>query len=324
MARDLERAARDVPRAARGHRAASGRGAVPRVRRALRVLRGARRGRQARRRPFQRDAMSHFVDFVIRHGEALVFVYVFADQIGVPLPAVPALLAMGALAAVGKLNFALALGLSVVASLLADTIWYTLGRTRGSRVLRLLCKISLEPDSCVRRTEEIFLRYGVRSLVIAKFIPGLSTVAPPLAGMVGVGLPRFAVYSALAALLWAGTWGGLGYLAGDALQRVTVESGRLGTRLATLVATAVVIYIVVKWVQRRRFLHSLRIARVSQEELKHDLDAGTAVFVVDLRSELDVAAFPFAIPGALRIAAEELERRHQDIPRDRDVIVYCS
>ncbi len=268
--------------------------------------------------------MSHFVDFVIRHGEALVFVYVFADQIGVPLPAVPALLAMGALAAVGKLNFALALGLSVVASLLADTIWYTLGRTRGSRVLRLLCKISLEPDSCVRRTEEIFLRYGVRSLVIAKFIPGLSTVAPPLAGMVGVGLPRFAVYSALAALLWAGTWGGLGYLAGDALQRVTVESGRLGTRLVTLVATAVVIYIVVKWVQRRRFLRSLRIARVSQEELKHDLDAGTAVFVVDLRSELDVAAIPFAIPGALRIAAEELERRHQDIPRDRDVIVYCS
>jgi membrane protein DedA with SNARE-associated domain len=268
--------------------------------------------------------MSDLVDFLIRHSEAFIFVYVFADQIGVPLPAVPALLAMGALAAVGKLNFALALVLSVVASLLADTIWYTLGRTRGNRVLRLLCKISLEPDSCVRRTEEVFLRYGVRSLVIAKFIPGLSTVAPPLAGMVGVGVLRFAVYSALAALLWAGTWGGLGYLAGDALQRITVASGRLGTMLATLVATGVVIYIVVKWVQRRRFLRSLRIARVSQEELKHDLDAGTPVFVVDLRSELDVAAIPFAIPGALRIAAEELERRHHDIPRDRDVIVYCS
>ena len=268
--------------------------------------------------------MSDVVEFLVRHSEAFIFLYVFADQVGIPLPAVPALLAIGALAAVGKVNVGLALLLSVLASLLADTIWYTLGRTRGSQVLRLLCRISLEPDSCVRRTEEIFLRYGVRSLVIAKFIPGLSTVAPPLAGMVGVGLPRFAVYSALAALLWAGTWGGLGYLAGDALQRVTVESGRLGTRLATLVATAVVIYIVVKWVQRRRFLRSLRIARVSQEELKHDLDAGTAVFVVDLRSELDVAAFPFAIPGALRIAAEELERRHQDIPRDRDVIVYCS
>jgi hypothetical protein len=160
--------------------------------------------------------------------------------------------------------------------------------------------------------------------VIAKFIPGLSTVAPPLAGMVGVGLPRFATYSAVAALLWAGTWGGLGYLAGDALKRVTVETGRLGTTLVTLVGAAVVVYIVVKWVQRRRFLRSLRVARVSQEELKRDLDAGEAVFVVDLRSELDVAAIPFTIPGALRIAAEELERRHHDIPRDRDVIVYCS
>jgi uncharacterized membrane protein YeaQ/YmgE (transglycosylase-associated protein family) len=122
--------------------------------------------------------------------------------------------------------------------------------------------------------------------------------------MAGVALPRFTLYSAVAALLWAGTWGGLGGLAGDALQRVTVESGRLRTMLVTLVGAAVVLYVIVKWTQRRRFLRSLRIARVSQEELKHDLDAGTAVFVVDLRSELDVAAIPFAIPGALRIAAE--------------------
>jgi membrane protein DedA with SNARE-associated domain len=268
--------------------------------------------------------MSDLLDFVVRHGEALVFVYVFVDQLGVPVPAVPALLAMGALAAVGKLNFAVALGLAVLASVVADTIWYTLGRTRGSRVLRLLCKISLEPDSCVRRTEDIFLRYGVRSLVIAKFIPGLSTVAPPLAGMVGVSLPRFTVYSVLAALLWVGTWGGLGYLAGDALKHVTEQTSRLGASLGALVALSVVAYVIVKWIQRRRFLRSLRIARVSQEELKRDLDAGKAVLVVDLRSELDVAAIPVTIPGALRIAAEELERRHQDIPRDRDVIVYCS
>jgi membrane protein DedA with SNARE-associated domain len=193
--------------------------------------------------------MSDLLDFVVRHGEALVFVYVLADQLGVPVPAVPALLAMGALAAVGKLNFELALVLSVLASLVADTFWYTLGRTRGQRVLRVLCKISLEPDSCVRRTEDVFLRYGVRSLVIAKFIPGLSTVTPPLAGMVGVSLPRFTVYSVLAALLWVGTWGGLGYLAGDALKHVTEQTGRHGARLGALVALAVVVYIIVKWIQ---------------------------------------------------------------------------
>jgi membrane protein DedA with SNARE-associated domain len=264
------------------------------------------------------------VSFVLRHGEAFVFLYVFADQIGIPVPAVPALLAMGALAAIGKINFVLALAASVVASLIADVVWYTLGRARGADVLRLLCKISLEPDSCVRRTENVFIRYGVRSLIVAKFVPGLSTVAPPLAGIVGVSLLRFVLYSALSALLWAGTWSLLGYLAGDAVRNVTDFSGRLGTLLVALVTAAIVAYVAVKWIQRRRFLHKLRIARISQNELKRDLDSGKPVVIVDLRSEIDVAAAPFVIPGALRIAAETLEHRHRDIPRDRDVIVYCS
>jgi membrane protein DedA with SNARE-associated domain len=264
------------------------------------------------------------VDFLVRHGEAFVFLYVFADQIGIPLPAVPALLAMGALAAVGKINFGLALLLSVIASVLADIVWYTLGRARGPQVLRLLCKISLEPDSCVRRTEDVFSRYGVRSLIFAKFVPGLSTVAPPLAGMVGVGVPRFILYSALAALLWAGTWGGIGYVAGEALREVTAATGRIGVILLALVAASAAAYVVVKWIQRQRFLRALHTARISQDELKRDLDSGKAVFVVDLRSALEVAATPFVIPGALRIAAEELQARHAAIPRDRDVIVYCS
>jgi membrane protein DedA with SNARE-associated domain len=254
----------------------------------------------------------------------VVFFYVFADQIGIPLPAIPALLAMGALAAVGKLNGLLAITLGVAASLLADFIWYGLGRARGSDVLRLLCKISLEPDSCVRRTENMFIRYGVRSLIFAKFVPGLSTVAPPLAGIVGVSVPRFAAYSALAALLWIVAWGGVGYLAGDALQYVVDRSGRFGTIAGVAVAVGLVGYVVTKWIQRRRFLRSLRIARISQDELKRDLDAGTPVVIIDLRTEIDVGAEPYVIPGALRIAAEDLERRHAEIPRNRDVIVYCS
>lgn len=268
--------------------------------------------------------MTGVFEFVVRHGEVIIFLYVFADQLGIPVPAVPGLLAMGALAAGGKINVALALMLSVGASLLADFIWYWLGRRRGDRVLRLLCKISLEPDSCVRRTENVFLRYGVRSLIFAKFVPGLSTIAPPLAGMIGVSLPRFAGYSALAALLWAGAWGGLGYFAGEALQQVTDQSGRVGRILFAFVAACLVIYVVVKWIQRRLFLRSLRIARISQEELKQQLDAGEPVVIIDLRSELDVAAVPFEIPGALRIAPDELERRHHEIPRDRDIILYCS
>lgn len=231
---------------------------------------------------------------------------------------------MGALAAVGKINFGLALLGSVVASLLADMIWYTLGRTRGSDVLRLLCKVSLEPDSCVRRTENVFLRYGVRSLIVAKFVPGLSTIAPPLAGIVGVSVPRFAAYSATAAFLWAGAWGGLGYLAGDALQQVIEHTGRFGTRLLGFVVATIVVYVIVKWIQRQRFLRTLRIARMTPDDLKRELESGTPLFVVDLRSALDVETVPFVIPGALRIAAEELEQHHERIPRDRDVVVYCS
>lgn len=209
-------------------------------------------------------------------------------------------------------------------TVLADSIWYIAGRRRGADVLRVLCKLSLEPDSCVRQTEDIFVRYGVRSLVIAKFVPGLSTIGPPLAGIVGVGVPRFIAYSAAAAFLWAGAWGGLGYRAGDALQQVLDDTGRLGTVVVWSVAAIVVVYVGVKWIRRQRFLRRLRIARVSQDELKRTLDSGTPVVIVDLRSALDVTAAPFVIPGALRIAAEELERRHHDIPRDRDVVVYCS
>jgi membrane protein DedA with SNARE-associated domain len=268
--------------------------------------------------------MGEVLDFVVRHGEAFIFLYVLADQLGVPVPAVPALLAMGALAGMGKLDFTLALLLSVVASLAADLVWYALGRTRGGGVLRLVCAIALEPDSCVRRTEDVFVRHGVRALILAKFVPGLSTVAPPLAGLVGVPLPRFAAYSSLAALLWAGAWGGLGYLAGDALEHVAIRSGRFGTALGVLVATALTVWLVVKWLKRRWFLRSLRIARISPEALSAALDTASPPLVVDLRSALDLEHTPYVIPGALRILPDELERRYAEIPRDRDVVVYCS
>jgi membrane protein DedA with SNARE-associated domain len=255
---------------------------------------------------------------------ALLFVYVFADQVGVPIPAVPALLAVGALAAAGGINFALALVAGALGSLLADLIWYYLGRTRGRKVLQLLCKISLSPDSCVRRTEELFVRYGVRSLLFAKFVPGLSTVAPPLAGVVGVGLPRFSLYSAAAALLWVGAWAGIGYGAGDALQRAVEGSTRFGTILVILLGGASIVYVVFKAVQRQLFLRRLRVARITVDELRRQLAAAQPAVVIDLRSEVDVASDPYLIPGALAIAAEELERRHAEIPRDREIVLYCT
>ena len=285
---------------------------------------GYARGGDVMLRRKRTRSIAEIVDFVIRHGELLAFLYVFADQLGVPLPAIPALLTIGALAAAGKINTPLTLALIVAACVLADLIWYSLGRRLGSRVLRLLCKVSLEPDSCVRRTENVFLRYGVRALLVTKFVPGLGAVAPPLAGIVGVGAPRFVLFSALGGLLWGGTWSALGYLAGDAMKDLLSQSQRVGPVLAVVAAAGVVGYVTFKWIKRRRFLRNLWIARISPDDLRRALASDTPMLVVDLRTDLDVGTDPHVIPGALRIAAEELERRHAEIPRDREIVVYCS
>jgi membrane protein DedA with SNARE-associated domain len=261
---------------------------------------------------------------IVKHGEILLFLYVFADQLGVPIPAAPVLMAAGGLAAAGRLSLPGAIGLGVLATLTADLIWYAVGRLRGGRVLGFLCRVSLEPDSCVRRTEDVFLRYGVRFLLFAKFVPGLGTIGPPLAGILGVGVLRFSLYSAMGAFLWAGAWMVLGYAAGEAVERVVSRAGQLGAAVAVTLGLVIVGYVVVKWVQRQRFLRSLRIARISPDELKARLDTGEQPLIVDLRTTLDVKATPYAIPGAIRLAAEDLEHGDRQLPRDRDVILYCS
>jgi membrane protein DedA with SNARE-associated domain len=262
--------------------------------------------------------------FLAAYGGPVLFGVVFAEQVGLPLPAVPLLLAAGALAGGGRMSLWAALGLPVLASLLGDTLWYELGRRRGSRVLNLLCRISLEPDSCVRRTENLFVRHGVRSLLLAKFIPGLSIVAPPLAGIFGVRVPRFLLYDGLGALFWAEIFVGVGYLFSSQLERAAAYAARLGSTLVALLAAAVVAYVLCKYAQRRHVLRRLRIARIEAEELRRMLDAGAEIMIVDLRHPLDVQAAPYTIPGALRMAPEEVERRHPEIPRGRDIVLFCT
>ena len=268
--------------------------------------------------------MSESVEFLIRHGYAVVFGWVLAEQIGLPIPAVPVLLAAGALAGTGKLHLGLALGGAVLASLVSDTVWYLIGRFRGARVLSLLCRIALEPDSCVRRTEDTFARHGARSLLVAKFVPGLNTAAPPLAGIIGMRLPRFLWFTGLGGLLWAGTFVSLGFVFADQLERVAAHVARLGAWVLAIAVGALVGYVAWKWVARQRFLRRIRIARISPEELKAKLDAGESLVVVDLRHSLDFEAEPTIIPGALHLTTEELEARHREIPRDREIVLYCT
>jgi membrane protein DedA with SNARE-associated domain len=268
--------------------------------------------------------MQQSFEFLISHGYLVLFFWVLGEQVGLPVPAVPVLLAAGALAGAGKMNLPMALLLAVVACAISDTLWYEIGRRRGGRVLNLLCKMSLEPDSCVRRTEERFAKQGARSLVIAKFIPGLSTAAPPLAGVFRMKFSRFLLYDSLGSVIWSGAFIGAGFLFSNQIERVAEQATRLGGWLVVLVAAALAGYIVAKYVQRRMFLRKLRVARIRADELKQMLDAGENVVIVDLRHSVDFEAEPTTIPGALLMTPEEVEKRHTEIPRDRDIILYCT
>lgn len=268
--------------------------------------------------------MNETIQFLVQHGYALLFAWVLVEQIGLPVPAIPLLLAAGTLAGSGRMNLALAVGSAIIAALVADLFWYYLGRYRGSRVLKLLCRISLEPDSCVRRTEDVFARHGAQSLLIAKFVPGLNTAAPPLAGIFHMPVSRFVLFDGLGAFVWAATFTGLGYIFSDQLERIAEYALHWGSWLVVALVGSLAAYILWKYVQRQRFLHRLRIARITPKELMEKLTAGQEIMIVDLRQPLDVEALPYMIPGALRIAMEELEKRHEEIPRDRDMVLYCS
>ncbi len=268
--------------------------------------------------------MNTVLDFVVRHGHPVLFAWVLVDQAGIPLPAVPLLLVVGALAGAGRLSLPLALGATVAGCLAADLLWYTFGRRRGARVLGLLCRITLEPDSCVRRVEDLFVAYGLRALLIAKFLPGLNPLAAALSGVVKAAFGRFALSSMASALAWSTAWIGLGYVFSDLIEEVAAQVSRLGGASAVVLAGLLGGYVGVKYVQRRRFLRDLRMARISPEELKQRLDDGRETIIVDLRTNLDVQTTPYIIPGALRISPDDLERRHAEIPRDVEIVLYCT
>jgi membrane protein DedA with SNARE-associated domain/rhodanese-related sulfurtransferase len=268
--------------------------------------------------------MHSTIEFLLHHGYAVLLVWVFAEQIGLPVPSLPLLLAAGALAGTGHLNFFACLIVSVFASVCADSIWFEMGRLRGIKVLQLLCKISLEPDSCVRKTEGLFSTQGARSLLVAKFFPGFSTVAPPLAGVFHMRLGRFLVYDAGGSLIWAGSFLTLGYLFSGQIERIAERAASLGGGLLVLIVGAMGGYIGYKIIARQRFLRELRISRITVEELKEKMDEGEQVMIVDLRHHLDFDADPETIPGAFRIDAKELEEKNDHLPRDREVILYCT
>jgi membrane protein DedA with SNARE-associated domain len=234
------------------------------------------------------------------------------------------LLAAGALAGSHQLNIFASLFIVAFAAVCADSLWYQLGHRKGIKVLQFLCKISIEPDSCVRRTEGVFSKQGARSLIFAKFLPGLSTVAPPLAGIFHMRARRFLLFDAIGSLLWGGTFLGIGYVFSGQIERIAERAASLGGWLGVILVGLLASYLSYKFIARKRFMRELRIARISVEELKEKIDAGEDLVIVDLRHSMDFEADPETIPGAFRMDAKELEEKNDLLPRDREVILYCT
>ncbi len=268
--------------------------------------------------------MDETIRFLLRHGYVVLFLSVSADQLGLPVPSVPVLLAMGALSGSGEFSLAVALPLAVAGCLVGDLSWYELGRRRGRRILKFLCRISLEPDFCIRRAEDLFSRRGPSVLLFSKFVPGLSLVAPPLSAMFRMRVRRFLAWDAAGSLIWAGAFIGAGFLFQAQIEQVGKLLLRFGTDVFVVLAAGLAFFIAWKVAHRWRFLRRLRVARITPGELNGRMEAGEDLTVVDLRHPLEFDSDRVKVPGALHMLPGELARRHEEIPRDRDVVLYCT
>lgn len=268
--------------------------------------------------------MSLPIDILLAHGYLLLFGWVLIEQFGVPLPAAPVLLAAGALASQRQMAFSPAFAVAVTACLISDTAWYFIGRRYGHFVLGRLCKLSLEPTACVQKTRASFTRSHRNTLLYAKFVPGLATLAPPVAGQKGISLFSFLLFDAIGSIFWVGALLAGGVLFGDALRRDPSLMDWVGRFSGALLALGIVAFFVGRVIRKRRFLRKLVESRLEPGELKDLMDAGEPVYIVDLRHPLELVPDPFTLPGALHIAPDDLASRVDQIPRDRDVILYCT
>jgi membrane protein DedA with SNARE-associated domain/rhodanese-related sulfurtransferase len=268
--------------------------------------------------------MDSLTAYFSQYGLAAVFGVVLLEQIGMPVPALPVLVLAGAAAIADPLFGVYALLLAVIASSIGDFAWYAAGRRYGHRVLKALCRVSLSPDSCVRQTETTFERRGARTLLIAKFLPGLSTVAPPVAGALGLKPATFLALNAAGAALWAGTGLLVGLLFHGQIDWLFDRIADLGVYAAAILGALLAVYIGRKWLERRRFLKSLAAARISVNELYEMLGRGEKLAILDVRSRTHRELHGRRIPGAIPLDIETLDAVASGISPDHEVVVYCA
>jgi membrane protein DedA with SNARE-associated domain len=265
--------------------------------------------------------MSDIVHFLSRHGYAVLFLAVLAEQVGLPIPSGVVLIAAGSLAGSGAMSLWSALGLALTASLMGDFFWFMLGKWRGRSVLATLCRISLEPDTCVRQTESMFTKHRLKSLLFSKFVPGLGTVAPPMAAILNVGLGAFLFFDALGAIIWASAYLLGGFFFRREIEQVAIYTRMTGTSLVEIAIALACLYIAMKFIARRKFYNEIRMARITPKDLMTLIGSGETTTIIDLRHAHEWE--DGNIPGALLMTDNELDAMFPSEPRG-EVILYCS
>lgn len=267
--------------------------------------------------------MANLISLLQQYGVLIVFAVVLVEQMGLPIPAYPVLIVAGALAVDGGTPFPVVLGVAMTACLLSDLFWFRAGRRFGKRILKLLCKISLSPDYCVSQTEDNFRKWGPKSMVVAKFIPGFNTIAPPMAGALGTGVPTFLAFSVLGGLLWSATGLAIGAYFHADVDKVLEVLSTMGSTALSVLAILLGLFVLAKFIERRRFQKAMQTERISIDELKELLDSGHDPVMVDARSATAQTLEP-PVPGALLVGGSDPLAVIKSLPKDRHIIVYCS
>ncbi len=264
------------------------------------------------------------IGLIAAHGYGIVLAVAFVDQFGTPIPSIAILLAAGAVAGQGQLSAAGVLAAAWAGTILGDVVLYEAGRWRGEPVMRALCSFSLAPNTCVRKTQVSFQRLGWKALVIAKFVPGLALFAAPVAGALRMAIAPFLLFDAMGSLLYNVAIVGLGYALHNQLDRVVGWFRALGGAAIPLVVGAILAYWAWRIVQKRRLIRLLRTRRLTPEQLRARLQADDPIRIIDLRAAIEYEVTRRIVPGAIRMDPEELDDRHTEIPRDCDVVLYCT
>jgi membrane protein DedA with SNARE-associated domain len=270
--------------------------------------------------------MNSLIALLSHHGYAVVFWLVLAEAIGLPMPAALVLVAAGAAAASRALSVPLALLLAILAMLLGDLLLFELGRRMGWALLGFLCKVSVNPETCILRSAESFYKRGKLTLVIAKFIPGVNTMAAPLAGSMKMRLEQFLRFDLAGAALYAIAYGGLGFVSRDFLAALTRNFHAAGRAVEQTILIAILVYALYRiWLFRKYAVYRV-VPRVQVEELARKLASGESagLVVMDVRSHGYYDADALRIKGSIRLEPNNLSEELKTLPKDKDIYVYCT